>query len=792
MSESIQETADKQDWDQETERLHQVGELLREEIERLEPMAGHLREQVVDIRKTFWDGVSIDLGTEDDVIETLAAMRQQAEVLTEREIGHKSVADRLQKFRRLLPSPYFGRIDFTEMGESVSEPFYIGLASFQDEEAGVFYVYDWRTPIASLYYDHSPGPAAYQTPVTTITGTMDLKRQFVIRSGKLEMMFDTGDTIGDELLQQALSRSADSQMKSIVATIQREQNRIIRDLTHSMLIVQGAAGSGKTSAALQRVAYLLYRHRNHLKADQIILFSPNPMFNSYVASVLPELGEENMLQTTFQEYLDHSLRPRYEVEDSYDQMEYVLTGREDADYEARIAGIRFKASEPFLEAIRRYVAKVGAAGLPFRSLEKKGRVYLTASEFSEAFYRLDPSIKVANRMDLTRAWALERLKELEVAERSQDWVTDELDYQDRDRYQEAYIKNRKRSKEDPSFHDSIREEDLLRRLIVKEHFAPLRRFVEKLSFVDLHALYRNLFTDSHLIHELAPTDQVPLAWPEISGMTLKRLEEKKLLHEDATPFLYLTELVKGFQTNTQIRHVVLDEAQDYSAFQFEFIKRLFPRARMTVLGDFNQAIFTHSTTLAGETPLTKLYGADQTETIQLIQSYRSTRPIVEFTRSLLGDGSSIVPFNRDGEKPQLVYVKDTEARKQRIMDDIHRLQEEGYETVAILCRTAEESRTAYEELAELPSTRLITKDSQSFSKGILVIPSYLAKGVEFDAVLVYDASEGAYASESERKLFYTACTRAMHSLMLYSPGPANRFIQEADPESYRTIETNLS
>lgn len=358
MAEERQEHIAEQEWEREFRRVDEVETKLRKEIERLSPQVGSLREQVVDIRKNFWDGVSIDLSTADDVLETLASMRQQAEVLTEREIGHKNLADRLKRMQRLLPSPYFGRVDFTESGERVSEPFYIGLASFQEEDTGLFYVYDWRTPVASLYYDHSPGPARYVTPVMTIEGTMDLKRQYVIQNGELVMMFDTGETIGDELLQQALGRSADSQMKSIVATIQKEQNRIIRNLTSDMLIVQGAAGSGKTSAALQRVAYLLYRHRDYLKADQIILFSPNPMFNSYVASVLPELGEENMLQTTFQEYLDHTLRPDYQVEDSYDQMEYVLGSRGEPGYEARLEGIRFKASEAYLDAIRAYVQRL--------------------------------------------------------------------------------------------------------------------------------------------------------------------------------------------------------------------------------------------------------------------------------------------------------------------------------------------------------------------------------------------------------------------------------------------------
>ena len=247
--------------------------------------------------------------------------------MSERERSHRLLMQQWKSMNRLLPSPYFGRIDFQEDGLDFSEQIYIGVSSFVDEDGLSFLVYDWRTPIASLYYDYSPGAASYDTPGGRIEGTMELKRQYQIHDGQIRNMFDTSVTIGDELLQQVLGKGADSQMKSIVATIQKEQNAIIRNDKSRMLIVQGAAGSGKTSAALQRVAYLLYKHRERLKADQIVLFSPNPMFNSYVSTVLPELGEENMQQTTFQEYLDYWLGSTLRLEDPFDQIEYVLTAQ---------------------------------------------------------------------------------------------------------------------------------------------------------------------------------------------------------------------------------------------------------------------------------------------------------------------------------------------------------------------------------------------------------------------------------------------------------------------------------
>lgn len=260
------------DWQQEQDRLDLVTEKLQSRIAELEPEVTGLRDQVVDIRKRFWEEVTVNTSTDEDFEETFYSIKQQEALLSERERSHRQRVQRFKNMKRLLPSPYFGRMDFQEDGLGLSEKIYIGVASFVDADGVDFLVYDWRTPIASMYYDHSPGPSTYETPGGQITGEMMLKRQYQIRYGQLQNVFDTSLTIGDELLQQVLGKGADSQMKSIVATIQKEQNAIIRNDKSRMLIVQGVAGSGKTSAALQRVAYLLYKHRDRLKADQIVLF----------------------------------------------------------------------------------------------------------------------------------------------------------------------------------------------------------------------------------------------------------------------------------------------------------------------------------------------------------------------------------------------------------------------------------------------------------------------------------------------------------------------------------------
>jgi len=798
------------EWQSEQERLVQVREKLQARIEELEPEVAGTREQASEIRRRFWDEVTVNTSSDEDFEETFYTIKQQAAVLSERERRHRLLSQQWKSLNRLLPSPYFGRIDFQEDGTDLTEKIYIGVSSFTEEDGMSFLIYDWRTPIASLYYDHSPGRGSYDTPVGRITGKMELKRQYQIQNGQIRNMFDANVTIGDELLQEVLSKGANSQMKSIVATIQKEQNAIIRDDHSRLLIVQGAAGSGKTSAALQRVAYLLYKNRDTLKADQIVLFSPNPIFNSYVSSVLPELGEENMQQTTFQEYLEYWLGSSLRLEDPFDQIEYVLTAQSTPNYEARLLGMKYKASEAFLTALQNYAVWLGQKGMLFKSIRYRDRDLITAEQISSQFYSYDPSLNLANRIDLLQKWLMKELSIMERNEREASWVEEELQYLDIEQYAEVFgelhkdrevfdiaeryaevyeIITKKRREDEGDFDFADREKALLGQRVVKQSFKPVRRSVKKLSFIDVQGLYAQLFDDKANYREKTEEDNIPVLWSEICQQTKEKLEQDELFYEDATPYLYLKELIEGVRTNTEIRHVFVDEGQDYSSFQYEYLKKLFPRARMTVLGDFGQAIFTQSTKLQGaDSPLIRLYGEAGTSLIQLVRSYRSTREIVEFTKALLSNASEIISFERSGPKPLLARLEGGEKRDAQILKDIETLQAEGFNSIAVITKTAAESRTAFESIRAkgCEALQLITKETEHFDKGVMVIPVYLAKGIEFDAVLIYEASPQTYGREDDRKLLYTACTRAMHQLLLYSTEDWTPFVDVMNTNLYET------
>ncbi|MFB3163247.1 RNA polymerase recycling motor HelD [Neobacillus sp. 179-J 1A1 HS] len=766
----------KSDLQMEQERVNFVSREIDKKKLKLQKNTGGVSSDVLELRKTFWEDVTVNMDEPDDVIETAASIKQQAELLSERERTFKQMDKQIRILERLKYSPYFGRIDFLETDEKNVDQVYLGIASLMDEHDENFLIYDWRAPISSLYYDFAPGPASYPTMDGEIEGEMKLKRQFIIRASDIKAMFDTGVTIGDEMLQEVLGNNANAQMKSIVATIQREQNLIIRNERSKLLIVQGVAGSGKTSAALQRVAYLLYRYRETIKSENIMLFSPNPLFNSYVSTVLPELGEENMEQATFMEYLNNRLGSEFDVEDPFDQMEFLLNNGEHPDYDTRVRGIRYKASLAFKEMIDRYVIQLSSKGLLFKDLVFRGEIIISNELIYSYFYSLDASFTIPNRMEMVRDWLLRELKRKVKQERSKSWVEDEVQYLEKEDYLEAYqeLQGKDRYTE-KSFDDFEQEQKILAEKVVKQKFRPLFSRVKKLNFLDMKGLYSQLFIKGAENQEVLLDD-----WIQICSQTVDTLANYKISYEDATPFVYLQDLIKGRKSSTGIRHIFIDEAQDYSPFQFALIQRLFPYSKMTLLGDFNQAIFSGATGSATVISDYEEKGED-VEKIVLTKTYRSTKEIVDFTSSLVEGGEKIEPFNRHGKKPS-VKLAERNQLNGLILSKINEFLNEGHRTIAVICRTAAESKRVYAALKDVIPVHLIEKATIAYEKGILVIPSYLAKGIEFDGVILYDSSQ--YKNESERKLFYTVCTRAMHRLHMYATKEISPLMNEVPGNLY--------
>lgn len=764
---------------QEQKRVDEVVAEIKRKINLLQTKAKQLKKDVIDIRRDFWEDVTVNIEEMDDKIETEASIKQQAEFLSERERSHGQVSERLDILERLKDTPYFGRIDFRPEREEKELPIYIGLASVLDKEENDFLVYDWRAPIASMYYDFPPGPANYDTVQGNISGEITLKRQYMIRNGELKGMFDTGLTIGDHLLQSVLGNQANTKMKSIVATIQREQNQIIRNERSKVLVVQGVAGSGKTSAALQRVAYLLYRYRETLTSEQIVLFSPNPLFNSYVATVLPELGEDNMQQMTFYQYLHLQLNDSFQLETPFEQMEYYLQEKGD-DYTARVEAMHYKASLSYKHVIDDYLAQLASNGLVFRNITFRGQIIIPKKAIEQYFYRTESNLSIPERLEKVANWLLHQLKKVEKYEREKDWVLEESELLEKEDYVDVHhtLQEENRFTED-TFDDYEREEALLRKRVVASKLRPLRLKIRKLAFVDPLKTFRKLFQPSFQVKE---NISLPSHWEEICRLTDNHLKKKFLTWEDAPAYIYFEKSLLGFNAQRTIKHLFIDEAQDYTPFQFALLKKMFPVSRMTLLGDINQAIYAHA--LENETLLSEKL-EEKHERIVLTKSYRSTEPIVSFTKAFMPNGDLIEPFEREGNLPILMEVEQNEMAEEKMISQIRLFRDQGHETIAIVGKTMEECQQLHERLRHRIPVSLMTQEAHTFSKGIVIIPAYLAKGIEFDAVILSNASDKNFHHALDRNLFYTACTRAMHELALFSIGRPSRFIDEVPKARFK-------
>ncbi len=762
------------EWTEEKKYLEHCLNTVGHKKEELILKRKNFRKNAVALKKTFWDDVRVNLDTAEDFDETFFAIKQQVELLSDSELAEQRTIQNMKVYERLQQSPYFARIDFLQNEQKEPLKIYIGVATLLDEQDENIIIYDWRAPISSMYYDYTPGEASYETTTEEIHGEILLKRQFIIKNGQLQSMFNTGLTIGDDLLLDILAQNANEHIRSIVATIQAEQNKIIRHIHSRYLIVEGVAGSGKTAVALQRVAYLLYRYRNEMTADQILLITPNQLFNQYVHTVLPDLGEDNMQQLTFIEYAEKRLGRQFQLEYPYEQLEDLLTEKDDAHYRRKLDSISFKASLAYKQLVDQYVSYLSYEGLLFKNIVFRGERIITAQAISEYFYSFPSSMPIPNRLQLVKEWLLQQLVAFERAERRKEWVEEAAELLDKEDYSKSYkeLLDEGRYTEN-SFDDFDQERKKLARQIVKKHFKPLRNSVNQLKFVHMLGTYRQLFDlNSPIKKELQHL--MPDNWEDICQQTLPNLAKRLIAYEDAAPFLYLQDKIEGQQTNTTIRHVLIDEAQDYSPFQLIVLQQLFPRARMTILGDGHQTIHPH--TFDNPSLLSpQLYG-EQAEKMILTKSYRSTKQIIQLTAKILKDGSKVEAFNRDGPEPSITLLQNELELNAQIIQNINNLSAK-FETIAVICKTAAECSTVYEQLNNQIDIQLINHNTKQFKKGILLLPTYMAKGIEFDAVLIYNASATNYSRESERKYFYTACTRAMHELHIYSINKLTHFLQ---------------
>lgn len=656
----------------------------------------------------LWDEITHVIRDFDDV----AALTLYDADIARQEDEHRSSLIELRNMLSLYSVPYFGRLDFTSDYDGVNEKVYIGAHSFMDRESLEPYVYDWRTPIASMYYDSQVGPASFQSPDGEESGTITLMRRYRIRDGKLIFMYDAAT--GDDMLGYVLSDNAQAKLKVIVESIQKEQNNVIRDEGRGDLLILGPAGSGKTSVGLHRFAYLLYRYRVNLNNSNFLIISRNGMFSSYISDILPELGEEDARCRIFDDILLPMVDTKYNFPSYQNQLDYIATARPG---EKRIDAIRIKSSFSFLSRILRHF-KNHTFIMP--EIKANGEVLMTSEEFSRR----------CNEMHKTRpfaavlVYARDCVKNLldEYFERNSNQIRKQISKENEnifpDELEEAYIRIRRtaydHALESINAHNAQTPEKLYLRFLKQE--------------IEQHK--ENMY---------------------ILKATEENLNNCKIEYEDALALALIRGIMGEIEPITIVRQILLDEAQDFSPFQHIILKLCYPRAVFTLLADVNQNIFPF-VGIEHEEDFSKLYRGHRVS--RLTKSYRSTGPINKLAASFIHTDNFDF-FNRDGEKPELIVSEDIVSR---IEDIIQSDKFADMQTVSIICPNLDFTRKLSERLGD--KVNLYDDPDKPLAKGICIMPAVYSKGLEFDAVIAI------CPEDISRNMLYLLCTRALHKLIL--------------------------
>ena len=668
---------------QEKEYLKQIISFLKKVIGNTDASVKDHVDTLAEYKDYIWSNKDIDP-------HEIRSMRES--ILNHFAMG-ESVINKHKRLTKILAIPYFGRIDFLEKKEnSKVMPIYIGIHTFYDPESRATLIHDWRAPVSSMFYDHELGEAGYRSPSGEIKGVISLKRQYRIRGGKMEFMIESALTVHDDILQKELSSNVDDKMKNIVATIQREQNQIIRNEDIRTLIIQGVAGSGKTSIALHRIAYLLYTFRDSISSKDILIVSPNKVFSDYISNVLPELGEETVPETSMEQILSGVLEHKYKYQTYFGLVNELL----EKPSSSLIDRIAYKASFGFISELDKFILHI--ENTYFKAADVKLTKYITIpAPFIEEQYLRFNRYPIRRRFDAMADYMLDMLK---------------IQY---------------------AFTVTTAGRNLLKKEI-------------RLMFAGNNDIqvYKDFFK-----------------WTNNPGM-FKMRKGHTLEYSDLAPLAYLHLALEGNGNQPfRVKHLLIDEMQDYSPIQYKVIQKLFP-CRKTVLGDAGQSVNPYGSSTA-ETIQKSLTAS---EIMKLCKSYRSTFEITDFAQKI-HPNAELEPVARHGEKPQILQFGSAVEELSGIMGLISTYRKSGYKSLGIICKTEQQAREMADVLKSYANDiSFLSSQSSAFVQGIVITSAHMAKGLEFDEVIIPQTDERNYRSEIDKSMLYVAVTRAMHRLTL--------------------------
>ena len=657
--------------------LSKTHNLVQKRINELSNTINVELEDIKEFKKLSWK----DINPEERVdVARIREISSTMESFTDKKI------DYFKKLKSIENKPYFASIVFKDEEDNTVYNIYMSLTYLKDNK-GNNILYDWRSPICSLFYDYEVGPASYTAPGGEIKGELKRKRQYKIENNILKGVFDNSLNIDDEFLQSVLAEESSDHMKNVVNTIQKEQNQVIRNLDDNNLIVNGIAGSGKTTVALHRIAFLLYRLKN-ITSNNILIFSPNNIFTDYIEDVLPSLGEKNTKQTTFDDYLSYQLDEFNEIE-SYTDFISRYYKREETNIEL----VRYKQSDTIINDLNKFLDNYVSNAKFEKSITESIKNKVSVEELNNYLNNRYDKFPLFNRIDS---------------------ISEKLS--------ETFYKGTHKKK------------DTFKKLLTKSS-----NFVKPIS-----KIFTMFFTSNY---------------SKIN--TTEILNKDKISYDNALIYSYIKGYLEGFPYENNIYQVVIDEAQDYNYLQYIIISKIFKKADFTILGDLNQNINPYYK----YNDLNKISNllSGTTKYIELNKTYRSSKEIVEYTNKIL-NLEHVSAIRKDTNKP--VVVKKELDLKTSLTKDLYNLTNE-YNKVAIITKDEKEALKLYNLLENTIDISLVELDTKKYNKNLIIIPAYLAKGLEFDAVIVYNDRENTY-HKNERNLLYVACTRAQHELYIYN------------------------
>lgn len=701
----------------EEKRLAQTISLAEEQLKQAKEAADKKKSEIIeakkDVRENTEHGIT-SLYTSDG-FEALVELSQYINPVTDKIIDYEEEEHKILLLEKMIKSPYFARIDFKFDDEDEFEKIYIGRSSLRKNSYQEMYVYDWRSPIASVFYRFMTGEAFYDAPCGRVTGELNLKRQYEIKNGTLEYFFDSDVQIVDEFLRQLLSQNTTAKMKPIVETIQHEQDVVIRDMENDLLMVQGVAGSGKTSIALHRAAYLMYQGlQTKLSANNIMIISPNSIFEQYISNVLPELGEDNVISSVFEDILSELLNGR-KIQSRNDFLENLIVNSKYKEISRN--SIEFKTSSFFREILDQFLIDIPRQWIEFEDVYYEGKCVVSGQILKD---------KILGRPETPLGIKLEQLE---------DYILEQIFGTGKGRGH-------------------------------KEEKNLIKQEIQKFIKIDIVELYKILFSNEAYFYSLLQNSNPSQNIKNIWKYTKENLEADSLYYDDAIAIAYLYLKIYGTNKYKNIKQVVIDEAQDYYPLQYEIFNLVFSNAKFTILGDMKQTL-AKKEDISFYEQIQKILNKKKSSLIMLDKSFRCTNEILNFSLKFIEQSSQIKSFNRNGDSPKVYIADNSEIFIDEIVKEIKLCQEKGFQSICLICKTEKNSTYLFNKIKHKLDIQLIKNGSASDLQGVFILPVYMSKGLEFDTVLICDADSQNYHDEDDKNLLYVACTRALHKLSLF-------------------------